>query len=67
MTETTLNNTHEAIKCQICGEIATHHHSGNHFCEQHAREYAKRAKWRRVLFWTTPQGAVEINGILEAI
>ena len=57
----------EPIKCQVCGDTATHHHSGNHFCVKHARGYAQKAKWRSILFWNTPKGAVIKNGIAEAI
>lgn len=55
------------IKCQVCDKVATHHHSGNHFCEAHARNYAQKSKWRRIIFWSTPRGAVMVDGILEAI
>jgi len=48
-----------AIECQVCGDIATHHHSGNHFCGEHAKVYAQSSKWKRVLFWYTPKGAVK--------
>jgi len=46
------------IKCQVCGKTATHHHSGNHFCINHARDYARRTKWKRIMFWSTPNGAM---------
>jgi len=61
------NDKSDFVKCQVCGSLATHHHKGNHFCVEHARDYAKRAKWRKVLFWLTPSGAIIKDDLLEAI
>lgn len=56
----------QKIKCQVCDEIATYHHNGNHFCVLDARKYALKARWKRVLFWHTPKGAIIKDGIVEA-
>ena len=45
----------EKIKCK-CGGLATHHHSGNHFCVDCARDYAQRHKRKNLLFAYTPNG-----------
>ena len=54
----------DLVHCK-CGKIATHHHRGRHYCEEHARVHASNCR-RSCNFWYTPEGAkVEVDVFSE--